>query len=75
MYLRRHWLFKEEIVQRAECPVFFYLIDRHFLTVNRQLDETAPAIKLMGTDFPNVFGIAIRASHPFSPVTFHVGSL
>ncbi|MNJ02642.1 hypothetical protein D3C73_1626650 [compost metagenome] len=40
-------LTRKQIVKRTECAVFFNLINRHFLTVDRKFDETAPAVELV----------------------------
>jgi len=67
---------EKQIVQRTERAILFDLINRHFLTVDRQFDKTAPAIKLMGADFPDIFGITVGTSHhPSSPITFRISRL
>lgn len=61
--LRNEFVFKEEIVQRAERTVLFHLINGHFVAVYRQFDEAAPAVKLMGADFSDIPGIAVGTLH------------
>lgn len=54
---------EEQIVKRTERAVFFNLINRHFLAVNRKFDETAPAIELVGTDLADILGVAVWTLH------------
>ncbi|MDB4866589.1 MAG: hypothetical protein JWR03_922 [Cohnella sp.] len=73
LYLWGDRFAEKQIVQRTERSILFHLVDRHFFTIDGQFNKAAPAIKLMGTDFSDVFGTAIRASHhPLSPVTFRI---
>jgi hypothetical protein len=58
----RHFFLEEQIVQRAERAVFFHLVDGHFVSVDGQFDKAAPAIILMGADFPYILRIAVRTS-------------
>ena len=66
----RHFFLEEQIVQRTKRTVFFYLVDGHFVPVDGQFDKAAPAVVLMGADFPYILGIAVRTSkhdsHPIS---------
>lgn len=59
----RNLFTKKQIIQRAECSIFFYLIDRHLLSVYRQFDKAAPAIKLVGADFADILGTAVWTFH------------
>ena len=59
MNLRHFFFGEEQIVQRTERAVLLYLKDGHLLAVDGQFNEASPAIKLMGTDFANVLGIAV----------------
>lgn len=62
---------EEQIIERAKCTVFLNLVDRHLLTVDRQFNKAPPAVKLMGTDLPNIFGATIWTFHIlFSPYPF-----
>jgi hypothetical protein len=53
-------LFEEQVVERAQRAVLLDLEDAHFVAVHRELDIAAPAIELMGADFADISGIAIR---------------
>lgn len=54
---------REQIVKRTERAIFFNLINRHFLAVDRKFDETAPAIELVGTDLADILGVAVWTLH------------
>lgn len=58
-------LFKKQIVQGTERTVLFNLINGHFVAAYAPFNETAPAIKLVGTDFSDVFGLAVRTTIHF----------
>ncbi len=57
-----HVISKEQVVQRTERSILFHLVDGHFFTIHLKFDEASPTIKLMGTDFADIFGITIRTS-------------
>ncbi len=69
MHLREilhHFLTEEQIVQGTERTVLFNLVDGHFISVYRQFNKATPAVKLMGTNLPNILGAAIWTfHHPF----------
>lgn len=68
--IRLHFITEEQIIQRAERPILFYLVYGHFLSVDCQFDKATPAIKLVGADFPNIFGTTVWTFHPTSPYPF-----
>lgn len=59
---------EEQIVKRAERSIFFNLVYGHFLTVYVQFNKATPAIKLVGTNFPDIFGTTIWTFHIHSPI-------
>lgn len=62
---------EKQIIQRAKCTVFLNLVDRHLLTIDRQFNKASPTVKLMRTDFPNIFRTTIWTFHIlFSPYPF-----
>jgi hypothetical protein len=63
----RDLFFEEQIIQRAECTVFFNLVNGHLLAVDRQFNEASPAIILVGSDLADILGVAIWTTHVFSP--------
>ncbi len=69
MHLRKilyHFLTEEQVVQGTERTVLFHLVDGHFVSVYRQFNKATPAVKLMGTNLPNILGVAIWTfHHPF----------
>ena len=58
-------LFKKQIIQGTERAVLFHLIDGYLVAIYAPFNETAPAIKLVGTDFSDVFGLAVRTTIHF----------
>jgi len=63
LHMRRQIVFHKQVVQRTQRTVFFDLVNGHFVPVHAQFNETAPAVKLVGTDLPYIFGVAVRTSH------------
>lgn len=73
VYLRKirlHLVAEEQIVERAERAVLFYLVYGHFLAVHRQFNKASPAVKLVGADLSDIFGTTVWTFHPTSPYPF-----
>ena len=68
--IRLHFITEEQIIQRAERAILFYLVYGHFLSVDCKFDKATPAIKLVGADFPDIFGTTVWTFHPTSPYPF-----
>lgn len=65
-------IFQKKIVQRTQRTVFFHLVHRgDFIIGHAEFDEAIPTVKLMGSDFPDIFRSTVRTGTPHVATSLH----